>query len=59
MIKVMPEGGVFVTFAYLQGLVLPSGKKFKHNLKKYFSHVERSEVVWGNVPPAIVYRCLK
>jgi phospholipid N-methyltransferase len=59
MMKVMPEGGVFVTFAYLQGLVMPAGRKFKQNLKRYFSRVESSGVVWKNIPPAIIYRCRK
>ncbi len=59
MAEVMPKGGVFVTFAYLQGLVMPSGRKFKRNLKHYFSKIERSSVVWENVPPAVVYRCVR
>ncbi len=59
MTDVMPPGGVFVTFAYLQGLVMPSGVKFKQNLQKYFSRVEISDVVWRNIPPAIMYRCTK
>lgn len=59
MTEVMPPGGVFVTFAYLQGLVMPAGRKFKQNLKKYFSKVEASGTVWKNVPPAIIYRCRK
>lgn len=59
MIDVMPPGSVFVTFAYLQGLILPSGRKFKRHLKHYFSKVEKSGVVWENVPPAIVYRCTR
>lgn len=59
MMEVMPKGGVFVTFAYLQGLILPSGRKFKRNLKRYFTTVERSGVVWENIPPAIVYRCAR
>lgn len=57
MVDVMPRGGVFTTFAYLQGLVMPSGRKFKKNLRTYFSVVEMSRVVWENLPPAIVYRC--
>lgn len=59
MTEVMPKGGTFVTFAYLQGLVMPAGRKFKQNLKKYFSRVENSGVVWKNIPPAIIYRCTK
>ena len=59
MLAVMPPGGTFVTFAYLQGLVMPAGRKFKQNLKRHFSKVETSGVVWTNIPPAIVYRCRK
>ena len=59
MVDVMPKGGTFVTFAYLQGLVMPSGRKFKQNIKQYFSHVESSGVIWKNLPPAIIYRCIK
>lgn len=59
MMSVMPSGGVFVTFAYLQGLVMPAGRRFKENLKRYFSAVETSGVVWKNIPPAIIYRCRK
>ncbi len=59
MMEVMPAGGTFVTFAYLQGLVMPAGRKFKQNLKRHFSHVENSGVIWKNIPPAIIYRCVK
>ncbi len=59
MVEVMPPGGTFVTFAYLQGLVMPAGRRFKQNLKQYFSHVENSGVIWKNLPPAIIYRCVK
>ncbi len=38
---------------------MPAGKKFKKNLGKYFSTVETSGVVWRNIPPAIMYRCVK
>lgn len=59
MLEVMPAGGVFVTFAYLQGLIMPSGRLFKKNLKQRFSKVESSGVIWKNIPPAIMYRCHK
>ena len=59
MAEVMPRGGTFVTFAYLQGLIMPAGKKFKQNMKQYFSHVENSSVIWKNIPPALIYRCTK
>lgn len=53
------EGGYFTTFAYLQGLLLPAGQRFKKLLKASFKEVNISRVVWKNIPPAIVYRCKK
>lgn len=58
-LEVLREGGKFVTFAYLQGLLLRSGKRFQQKLKANFSRVTRSRVVWWNLPPAFVYRCEK
>jgi phosphatidylethanolamine/phosphatidyl-N-methylethanolamine N-methyltransferase len=49
--------GVFVTFAYLQGLLLPGGARFLWLLKQQFASVERTKVVWTNFPPALVYVC--
>ena len=54
---VLTPDGVFATFAYLQGTLLPAGQKFKKSLKKRFSKVEKSPVVWRNIPPAFIYRC--
>ena len=59
MLRALSDGGVFVTFAYLQGLILPAGRKFKQNLRRRFAKVEASSVIWRNLPPAIVYRCRK
>ncbi len=55
----LSEGGYFTTFAYLQGLLLPAGQRFKKLLKKTFKEVSVSRVIWNNFPPAIVYRCKK
>jgi phospholipid N-methyltransferase len=52
-------GGRFATFAYLQGLVLPGGRRFRRKITGRFAQVERSPVVWSNVPPAFVYRCTR
>ncbi len=56
---VLNPGGCFTTFAYLQGLLLPAGKRFKNTLKNHFSYVETSRTEWRNFPPAFVYRCYK
>ena len=59
IMKVLREDGQFVTFAYLQGMMLPAGQNFRKKLSNYFSHVSQSPVAWLNFPPAFVYRCRK
>lgn len=56
---VMSEGGLFVTYAYVQGSFLPSGVRFRRRLEKKFGNLERSSIIWKNMPPAFVYRCRK
>ncbi|MBN1868594.1 hypothetical protein JW916_15030 [Candidatus Sumerlaeota bacterium] len=55
----LKPGGQFVTFAYLQGLLLPGGKRFREILDRHFARVSRSTIVWRNLPPAFVYECAK
>ncbi|MCP4250156.1 MAG: methyltransferase domain-containing protein [bacterium] len=55
--SVLRPGGQFATFAYLQGLLLPAGQRFRKRLRGAFASVERSRTVWRNLPPAFVYRC--
>lgn len=59
IVKSLHPGGYFTTFAYVQGVLLPSGKRFRDRLSRIFSNVEKSPVVWKNFPPAFVYRCQK
>ena len=59
MLKKMPPGAQFVSFAYLVGLPLASGRRFRRCLDNHFTSVETSEIVWKNFPPAVVYRCRK
>ena len=42
----------FTTFAYVTGMVLPAAQRFRDKLDKYFSRVERTKVIWLNLPPA-------
>jgi len=53
------EGGIFTTFAYIQGMLFPSAIRYSKLLKKQFSRVETSHTIWKNIPPAFVYRCWK
>ncbi|KPV40676.1 hypothetical protein AN478_05825 [Thiohalorhabdus denitrificans] len=54
---VLREGGYFATFAYVSGFAVPGAHRFQRLLPEHFSRVERSPVVWRNLPPAFVYRC--
>jgi len=56
---VLVPGGRFATFAYLQGLLLPAGMRFREKLRSTFSEVRQSPIIWRNLPPAFVYRCRK
>jgi len=57
MMRVLKPGGQFVTFAYVHGMILPPARRFAEMLLRYFSNIERSRIVWTNLPPAFVYRC--
>ena len=55
----MSPGAVFLTFAYLPSLVMPSGRRFRKKLKDLFGNLHETEVVWNNIPPAFVYSVYK
>ena len=59
VIDSLEENGIFLTFAYIQGLLLPNGKYFKNLLLRNFSTVKKTKIVWQNLPPAFVYYCKK
>ena len=56
-VKSLRPGGVFVTFAYVSGLLLPAAQTLRGQLKARFSKVETSHVIWNNFPPAFTYIC--
>ena len=58
-IGMLRPGGHLVTFAYQVGTFTPAGRRFAKILPDYFSKVERSGVVWRNLPPAFVLRCTR
>ena len=55
LVAILRPGGRFVTFAYLQGLLMPAGRRFRRKLKSRFTHVTTTRTVWRNLPPAFVY----
>ncbi len=59
IMQVLRPGGIFVTFAYLQGLMLPAAGILRRRLKSEFTRVETTRIVWRNVPPAFAYVCYR
>jgi phosphatidylethanolamine/phosphatidyl-N-methylethanolamine N-methyltransferase len=59
VLKSLPAGGRFRTFAYSHGTWLPAGRRFRRLLDANFARVTTSPVVWRNLPPAFVYCCEK
>ncbi len=55
--QVLRPEGQFITFGYLQGLLLPAGRRFRGKLNRYFGEVRVSKPVWANLPPAFFYTC--
>lgn len=53
----LKPGGRFSSYVYLSGLWMPGAWKFRKLLRHSFATVERTPVVWANVPPAFVCRC--
>ncbi len=55
VMEVLTPGGKFLTFAYLHGLLLPSGRRFRECLSSRFGKITETRIVWNNLPPAFVY----
>jgi phospholipid N-methyltransferase len=58
-LDMLKDGGLFCTFAYLQGVILPGGIRVRRKLHRHFTEIKTSRVIWRNAPPAFVYRCVK
>ena len=54
---VLSPTGAFSTIAYLSGVVLPRGRRFRRRLHHAFDEVMVTHTVWRNVPPALSYVC--
>ncbi|RJQ88443.1 class I SAM-dependent methyltransferase [Amycolatopsis panacis] len=48
--------GCLTTFAYAHAAWTPPARRFARLLRSRFAVVERTRVVWQNMPPAYVYR---
>lgn len=56
---VLNPGGIFLTYAYVLGIVAPSAWKFRKKIYAKFDKVTTSKTVWSNIPPAFIYVCEK
>lgn len=56
---VLKPGGEFRTFGYHVGLLMRGAWHFRSEVRRLFRTVEIGRIVWGNMPPAFVYRCVK
>lgn len=56
---ILKPGGEFRTFGYHVGLLMRGAWHFRSTVRRLFTHVTISKVVWRNMPPAFVYRCVK
>ncbi len=50
-------GGIFITYAFLQGLLLPGAWTLRRRLHARFFSVKTTRIVWNNVLPAFAYVC--
>lgn len=57
VVTAIGETGVFATFAYPQGMPLPSARRFRETLHETFDEVVVTRTVWRNLPPAFCYLC--
>ena len=57
--RVLRPGGEFRTFTYQASMLVRSAWVFRKMLRTMFSEVHVGRVVWRNMPPAFVYRCVK
>ncbi len=52
-------GGKFITFAYTHSYYFRTASNFRDLLEERFSSLEVSPIVWKNIPPAVIYTCVK
>jgi phospholipid N-methyltransferase len=57
--RMLRPGGEFRTFGYHVGLLMRGAWHFRAEVRRLFKQVEIGRIVWGNMPPAFVYRCVK
>ncbi|MSU56674.1 MAG: methyltransferase domain-containing protein [Pedosphaera sp.] len=57
MLESLTPDGQFVAFAYVHAGWFPTTLRFRKLMSGRFARVERTPIIWRNLPPAFVYRC--
>ena len=57
--EALEPGGEFLTFGYVHARKFPNAIKFRQRLEGMFSSVDPLKIVWRNIPPAFIYRCIR
>ncbi len=59
ILRSLKPGGQLVAFAYVHAAWLPTSRRFRQRLERHFKQVETTPIVWRNLPPAFVFRCVR
>lgn len=57
MLESLTPDGQFVAFGYVHAGWFPTSRRFRRRLLEHFQRVEKTPIIWRNLPPAFVYRC--
>ena len=59
VLAALADDGQFIAFGYVHASRLPTSRRFRKQLLENFPRVERTRIVWRNLPPAFIYRCCR
>jgi phosphatidylethanolamine/phosphatidyl-N-methylethanolamine N-methyltransferase len=57
--KSLRSGGELINYAHIQSFITESGRDFRKVLREVFPDFRRTDIYWGNLPPAFAYHCKK
>ena len=56
---ILSSKGEFITYAYLHTKIMPSHKRFIKMIRESFKTIIFSSIIWLNLPPAFIIKCVK
>ncbi len=57
--EILSNKGEFITYAYLHTKIMSSHKRFIKMIEEIFKTIIFSPVIWLNLPPAFIIKCVK